>query len=164
MASNKRSNKAVKVTLQFNKRLYTFTKAQLESSVKKGVRAALPHDASHLLHRVKLPGVKYPVSLQWSIYHLLEVPPQMVAVKSGMIRGSYHPQQALAALTKLGPLGVSVESDSPRLRYGPWLTKRAKQTLADNQRAAELANKRAQRKSNKSKSKSGKSKASNKSK
>lgn len=116
------------VTVQFNRRAFTFkNRATLEAQVKRanGKAPAPDAKAKALKHRIYLPGLKAPTSLQWVAKHLFETDPIGVSA-NGKQKGAYHPAQVLASASKLTAFGVKVESDAASMRYGPWSATAAK--------------------------------------
>lgn len=113
----------VEVKGRFNKFEYVLTLSKVTDIVARKLEAGdKPPDAAskNNLHRVKLPGLEYPTSLGWAVQNLFGCPPVGVSERSQLPRGMYTPSQAMAALDKLTPCGVTLESISPNPQYQKW--------------------------------------------
>src|SRR3990172_5332917 len=113
----------VQVKGRFNQFEFSLTLSKVTDLVARKLEAGdKPPDAAakNNLHRVHLPGLEYPTSLGWTIQNLLNCPPIGISEKSGLPRGMYTPSQAMAALDKLTPCGVILESVSPNPQYQKW--------------------------------------------
>lgn len=115
------------VTLTFCGKTHTFTQESLKAKALKATKNQQAPVGG--LHRVTLPGIKFPVSVNWFANVILEVPnvgPNKILLEQGpkaegaKLRGMFNPQQVLTAADKLAPLGVKAESDSSNPVYAKW--------------------------------------------
>lgn len=106
------------MNLTFNRIPLTFDASVVEEKIKARSAVKPPQPATGK-HSVSLPGVAYPVSLSWAIKALTGVDPQGFSA-NGLLKGSYHPQQAMQFLSKLSPYGVAVKTTSDNPRYAPF--------------------------------------------
>ena len=130
----------VEVKGKFNKFEFALTLSKVTDLVARKLEAGdKPPDAAakNNLHRVHLPGLEYPTSLGWAVQTLLGCPAVGVSERSQLPRGMYTPSQAMAALDKLTPCGVTLESVSPNAQYQKWSA--PARAIIETAKAAELA-------------------------
>jgi hypothetical protein len=128
------STKNDAVSFSFNRKVFTFNKVSLRKAIEKGIKTAPPRDASGLLHQIKLPGVKTPVSVNWVALHLLDTP-AIGESKNGLPKGAYHPAQILSVARHLAPLGVGLKVTAESPRYAAFWDDKQKAAYAKAQKA-----------------------------
>lgn len=117
------------VSIVFNRKGFTFTRATLEQKVKRMAKENVPTVSG--LHSVILPvggGKTLTVSPTWAATFILDTPAITVNASHTAMRGAYNPAQVLRAFSQLADLGVKVTSVSPSITYALY-SKMAAQNL-----------------------------------
>lgn len=131
----------VEIKGRFNNIDFSLTHSQMEDKIhdalESGKQVNDPFVRSNALHRIHLPGVEVPVSLGWALEVLIGAHATGIT-KEGNPRGMYTPIQAMMCLQKFEPLGIRVESRSPKPQYQKW-SEVAREQIENARKAEEAA-------------------------